>query len=124
MTSAFPTGQGSMPSARGTATAVASSSNVAPECRAHDAFVLRYGSLELDLPRSIGYFGGLAIAVGLEVIDPPLALFIAAVPFVKMLDLPRMLTPVRFVSHVLQGAAKPVGSDADGVVKIEGNDDE
>jgi hypothetical protein len=90
----------------------------------HDKFILRYGSLELDVPRSVGYFGGLAVAVGLEVIDPPLALFIAAVPFVKMLDLPRMLTPVRFVSHVLQGAAKPVGSDADGVVRIEGNDDE
>lgn len=34
----------------------------------------------MDVPRSVRYFGGLAAAVGLGLIEPPLAVFIAAVP--------------------------------------------
>jgi hypothetical protein len=38
------------------------------------------GNVEIDVPRSVGFFGGLAAAVGLGFIEPPLAVFIAAVP--------------------------------------------
>jgi hypothetical protein len=37
------------------------------------------GTVEVDVPRSVGYFGGLAVAGGVGLIEPPLALFIAAV---------------------------------------------
>lgn|SRR5438105_3836134 len=87
------------------------------------SFVLRYGPIEVDIPRSVGYFGGLWAAVALEIIDPPLALFIAAVPFVKMLSARRFPMPIRFAGHVVEGAAKPVGSDADGVVRVPDDDD-
>ena len=89
----------------------------------NDGFVFRYRALEIDIPQSIGLFGGLGVAAALEIIDPLVALFIAAVPLVKMLDLPHSLTPVRFVSRVFQGASKPVGSDADGVVRVPDDDD-
>ena len=45
-----------------------------------NVFEVQVGTVEVDVPRSVGYFGGLAAAVGLGIIDPPLALFIAAVP--------------------------------------------
>jgi hypothetical protein len=79
---------------------------------------VQVGTVEVDIPRSIGYFGGLAAALGLGLIEPPLALFIAAVPVFKALtntDLPRA---VRVVGEVLEGAAKPVGSDAEGVIQL------
>ncbi len=43
------------------------------------------GTVEVDVPRSVGYYGGLAVAVGIGLIEPPLALFIAAVPVFKVL---------------------------------------
>lgn len=42
----------------------------------------------MDWPRSLGYFGGTGLAVATGLIDPPLGLFIATVPFLRMLDLP------------------------------------
>ena len=77
------------------------------------------GHVRVDLPRSAGYFGGLAVAVSVGIIDPPLALFIAAVPIFKALTNSVLPLPVRTVGEVLEGAAKPVGSDADGVVQLE-----
>jgi hypothetical protein len=77
------------------------------------------GRVSVDLPRSAGYFGGLAVAVSIGIIDPPLALFIAAVPIFKALTNSALPLPVRTVGEVLEGAAKPVGSDADGVVQLE-----
>jgi hypothetical protein len=74
------------------------------------------GTVEVDIPRSIGYFGGLAVAVGLGLIEPPLALFIAAVPAFKALTNSALPPAVRIVGEVLEGAAKPVGSDAEGVI--------
>lgn len=41
--------------------------------------VVQLGPLKVDVPRSLGYYGGIAVAVGVGVIDPPLALFIAAI---------------------------------------------
>jgi hypothetical protein len=80
--------------------------------------VSRLGSVEIDWPRSAGYFGGIGLAVGLGIIDPPLAIFLAAVPLVKMLDQPGAALPVRLVSQVYQGAAKPVGGDSEATVRV------
>jgi hypothetical protein len=76
------------------------------------------GSLEIDWPRTIGYYGGIALAVGFELIEPPLAIFIAAVPIFKMLNRPKASFPARLAAHVVDGAAKPVGGDADATIHI------
>ena len=80
---------------------------------------VRVGTVEVDVPRSVGYFGGLVAAVGLGIIEPPLALFIAAVPAFKILTNSALPRPVRAIGEVLEGAAKPVGGDAEGVIQIE-----
>jgi hypothetical protein len=79
---------------------------------------VQVGTVEVDIPRSVGYFGGLAAAVGLGLIEPPLALFIAAVPVFKVLTNTALPRAVRVVGEVLEGAAKPVGSDAEGVIEL------
>jgi hypothetical protein len=79
---------------------------------------VQVGTVEVDVPRSVGYFGGLAAAVGLGLLEPPLALFIAAVPAFKALTNSALPRVVRIVAEVLEGAAKPVGSDADGVIQL------
>ena len=67
------------------------------------------GPVNIDWPRTLGYYGGIGLAVGVGVIDPPLALFVAAVPFFKMLNRPKAFRPVRFLSQLLEGASTPVG---------------
>lgn len=81
------------------------------------------GRITVDVPRSVGYFGGLAAAVGLGLVEPPLAVFIAAVPVFKALTDSALPRVIRAVGEVLEGAAKPVGSDADGVVQLEDEGD-
>jgi hypothetical protein len=83
---------------------------------------VRVGTVEVDVPRSVGYFGGLAAAVGLGLIEPPLALFIAAVPVFKALTNTALPRTVRVIGEVLEGAAKPVGSDAEGVIQLRDQD--
>lgn len=78
----------------------------------------RIGPVEVDWPRTIGFFGGIGAAIALEMIEWPVALFIAAVPFVKMLNQPKAALPVRVVSHVYQGAALPVGGDAESTIRL------
>src|SRR3979490_2666789 len=80
---------------------------------------VQVGTLEVDVPRSVGYFGGLAVAVAVGMIEPPLALFIAAVPVFKSLTNTALPKAVRVVGEVLEGAAKPVGSDAEGVIELK-----
>src|SRR4051812_10727150 len=80
---------------------------------------VQVGTVEVDVPRSVGYFGGLAVAVAVGLIEPPLALFIAAVPVFKSLTNTALPTAVRVVGEVLEGAAKPVGSDAEGVIELK-----
>jgi len=75
--------------------------------------------VEIDIPRSVGYFGGLAAAVGLGLVEPPLAIFIAAVPAFKVLTNSALPRAVRVVGEALEGAAKPVGSDAEGVILLQ-----
>ena len=79
---------------------------------------VQVGTVEIDVPRSVGYFGGLAAAVGFGILEPPLALFIAAVPVFRALTDSALPRAVRIVGEVLEGAAKPVGSDADGVIQL------
>jgi hypothetical protein len=76
------------------------------------------GPLELDVPRTIGYFGAIALAVAFEVIEPPVGIFIAAVPFMKLLQQRREPKPARFVGAVLEGASKPVGGDSEAVIRL------
>jgi hypothetical protein len=78
----------------------------------------RIGPFEIDWPRSLGFFGGVGMAVGIGLIDPPLGLFIAAVPFLKMLDLPGLPARARFMGQVFEGVAKPVGGDSEGTVRL------
>lgn len=78
----------------------------------------RLGPLEVDIPRSLGYYGGIALAVSAGLVDPPLGLFIAAIPLIKMADLPKLPTLPRFVAQVFEGVAKPVGGDSEGTVRL------
>lgn len=80
--------------------------------------VSRIGPVEIDWPRSLGYFGGIALAVGFELIEPPIGLFIAAVPFLKMLDASRAPAPSRVLGQIFEGVAKPVGGDTEGTVRV------
>ncbi len=45
---------------------------------------MRLGPLEVHVPRAIGYFGAIALAVPFEVIEAPVGLFIAAVLIFKL----------------------------------------
>ena len=60
---------------------------------------------------AIGYYGGIGLALAFEMMEPPLALFIAALPFLKMLNRPRVSWPARLVAPLLPGTATPVGGD-------------
>lgn len=71
----------------------------------------------------MGYFGGLAAGVGLGFIEPPLALFIAAVPLFKIMTDTAFPRTVRMIGEVFEGAAKPVGSDAEGVIHLHNQHD-
>lgn len=71
----------------------------------------------VDWPRSIGFFGALGAAVALELVPVPIALFVAGVPFLKLLNRPNATKPQRIVSHLVDGAAKPVGGDSEGTVR-------
>jgi hypothetical protein len=81
--------------------------------------VVRVGPVTVDVPRSLGYFGAVGVATAAGLIDPPLGLFIAAIPVVKMLMTGNLPRPVRFVGQVFDGAAQPVGGDAEGTVRLE-----
>jgi hypothetical protein len=72
--------------------------------------------LEIDWPRSLGFFGGLGAAAALELIPLPIALFVAGVPFLKLLNRPNAPKAQRFVSQLVDGASKPVGGDSEGTV--------
>ena len=73
--------------------------------------------IEVDWPRSIGFFGAIGAAVALDLISMPIAVFVAAVPFLKLMNRPNAPTPQRFFSHLVDGAAKPVGGDTEGTVR-------
>jgi hypothetical protein len=76
------------------------------------------GPVTVDVPRSLGYFGAVGLATVTGLIEPPLGVFIAAIPVVKMLMTRNLPRPVRFVGQVFDGAAQPVGGDAEGTVRL------
>lgn len=78
----------------------------------------RVGPLEIDWPRTIGYYGGISLALAFELIEPPLALFIAAIPVLKMLNRPGATRASRFIGQLLEGAARPVGGSAEATVQL------
>lgn len=80
--------------------------------------VSQVGPFRIDWPRSIGFYGGLGLAVALGVIEPPVGIFIAAVPFLKMLNQKDHPVPARAVGQVLEGMAKPVGGDAQAAIQL------
>jgi hypothetical protein len=88
------------------------------QSEAKKGLVGRVGPLEIDWPRSIGYYGGIGLALALDLIPLPIGLFVAAVPFVKMLGNRELPTPLNFISHVAEGAAKPVGGDGEGTIRL------
>ena len=73
--------------------------------------------IEVDWPRSIGFFGAIGAAVALDLVSMPIAVFVAAVPFLKLMNRPNAPKPQQFFSHLVDGAAKPVGGDAEGTVR-------
>jgi hypothetical protein len=76
------------------------------------------GPLRVDIPRTAGYYGGVAAALALGIIDWPVAVFIGAIPAIKLLqrgDLPKQ---VQFAVQLFDGAAKPVGGDSEGTVEL------
>src|SRR5581483_4243010 len=81
----------------------------------------RFGPIEIDWPRTIGYYGGIALATAFELVEPPLAIFIAAIPLLKMLNNPGASRPTRFVGQLLEGAAKPVGGSSEATIQFTGN---
>src|SRR6266513_5183613 len=81
----------------------------------------RFGPIQIDWPRTIGYYGGIGLATAFELIQPPLALFIAAISLLKMLNHPGASAPTRFVGELLDGAAKPVGGSSEATIQLTGN---
>lgn len=80
----------------------------------------KLGPLEIDWPRTIGYYGGVGLALTFELVEPPLALFIAAIPLLKLLNRPDFSRPARFVGQLLEGAARPVGGSAESTIQLTG----
>src|SRR5579864_4937363 len=76
--------------------------------------------IEIDWPRSLGFFGALGAAIALDLVPIPIAAFVAAVPLLKLLNRPDAAAPQRFFSQVVDGAAKPVGGDSEGTIRWAG----
>ena len=79
---------------------------------------IELGPVQIDVPQAVGYYSGIGAALALGILEPPLAAFIAAVPLIKILA-ERRSVPVRFVGELLEGAAKPIGGDAEGTVRLD-----
>lgn len=71
------------------------------------------------MPRSVGYYGGVAPAVGLGLVEPPLGIFIAVIPVMRALTHSAAPPALRLAGEVLEGGAKPAGGDAEAVVQTE-----
>ncbi len=50
------------------------------ELEHEQGMISQIGPIEIDWPRTIGYYGGIGLATAFELIQPPLAIFIAAIP--------------------------------------------
>lgn len=79
----------------------------------------RVGPIKLDVPRTAGYYGGIGLALALGVVDWPVALFIGAIPAVKLLKGRPARYGLAWALQFFEGAAKPVGGDAEGTIQLE-----
>ena len=79
----------------------------------------RIGPMEIDVPRTTGYYVGVGAAVAFGIIEWPVAVFIGAIPLVKMMQSRRLPAPLQFAVHLFDGASQPVGGDSDGTVRLE-----
>lgn len=80
------------------------------------------GPIQVDVPRTAGYYGGIAAAVALGVIDWPVAVFIGGIPLVKLLKGRPMRWGLNVAVQFFEGAAKPVGGDAEGTLQLDGDE--
>jgi hypothetical protein len=80
------------------------------------------GPIEIDWPRTVGYYGGIGAALAVGMIEWPVALFIGAVPFFKMLTRPGASYPERMIGQVLDGASRPVGGDSEASIRLTGQE--
>jgi hypothetical protein len=90
----------------------------------NDVLVTRTNRVEIDWPQLVGYYGGIGLALAAEIIEPPLALFIGAIPLIKMLKRPGASVPTRALAQLLEGAAVPVGGEAQSAIRIKSPDEE
>ena len=67
---------------------------------------------------AIGYYGGIGLALALEMMEPPLALFIAAIPILKVLNRPRASWPTGLSSQLLHGVTSPDGHDGASPIQL------
>src|SRR5215470_3348054 len=79
------------------------------------SLVSRLGPLEVDWPKSIAYFGGLALAVAFDVISPPVGLFIAGIPIGMLFRTPGRGWPLRIIT---EGPAKPGADGSEARVRV------
>ncbi len=79
--------------------------------------MVRLGPVHVDVPRSLGYFGGIGLAVALDLIAPEIALFVALIPIVKLLRRKDATKIEKALAAVVEGAAKPLGGDAESTVR-------
>lgn len=82
---------------------------------------VEFGPVQIDVPQAVGYYGGIGVGLALGILEPPLAGFIAAVPLIKILA-GRGSVPARIVGELLEGAAKPIGGDAEGTMRLADRD--
>jgi len=80
----------------------------------------RVGPVTVHWPTTIGYYGGVGLALAAGMIEWPIAVFIGAVPVIKMLKDDTTPVPFRFFVDMFQGAAKPVGGDGDSMMELDG----
>lgn len=88
--------------------------------RGDEGIVARLGAVEIDVPRTAGYYGGIAAALALGLIEWPVACLIAGIPLVKLLRRRDLSRPATVLVHLYEGASKPVGGDAEGTIRIDG----
>jgi hypothetical protein len=91
-------------------------STQAPEPPQEPGITSKVGQVEIDWPRSLGFFGAIGAATALELIPIPIAVFVASVPFLKLLNRPNAPKASKFFSEVVAGASKPVGGDSEGTI--------
>jgi hypothetical protein len=74
------------------------------------------GAERIDWVHSAGLLAGLALAVGLEIVEGPVALALAAAPLLRVVARSSVAPePVRAVGRLLQGLSVPLGG-GDGVL--------